>query len=210
MKNHTIQRLSYGLMSFVLAITFLVSGCGGVPPHPSSSSTSIHVQSKSLLVGAWLGIPSTFTEPVAAFTAAIHQFEVDSGHHMVDYVAIDGFNWGTSQLQQTWQSFKNIFSPAYRAIDDGMVPGSCDTTTISKFKPVFIPEWASAEKGGEKATWITDAFHQIKARAFPRVQGLFWFNQDKTGQQETDWRIDSSPAARDAFVTMAKDPYFNP
>src|SRR5205814_942478 len=82
MKNHTIQRLSYGLMSFMLAITFLVSGCGGVPPHPSGSSTSIHVQSKSLLVGAWLGIPSTFTEPVAAFTAAIHQFEVDSGHHL--------------------------------------------------------------------------------------------------------------------------------
>jgi hypothetical protein len=28
--------------------------------------------------------------------------------------------------------------------------------------------------------------------------------------KETDWRIDSSPAARDAFVTMAHDPYFNP
>ena len=28
--------------------------------------------------------------------------------------------------------------------------------------------------------------------------------------KETDWRVDSSPQARDAFVPMARDPYFNP
>ena len=28
--------------------------------------------------------------------------------------------------------------------------------------------------------------------------------------KETDWRVDSSTAAREAFVTMARDAYFNP
>jgi hypothetical protein len=28
--------------------------------------------------------------------------------------------------------------------------------------------------------------------------------------KETDWRIDSSTAARTSFAQMANDPYFNP
>ncbi len=35
---------------------------------------------------------------------------------------------------------------------------------------------------------------------------LVWFQMNK----ETDWRIDSSATSEAAFVTMAKDPYFNP
>jgi hypothetical protein len=38
------------------------------------------------------------------------------------------------------------------------------------------------------------------------IKALVWFHMNK----ETAWRIDSSPAARDAFVPMARDPYFNP
>ena len=41
---------------------------------------------------------------------------------------------------------------------------------------------------------------------FPGVKALVWFQMNK----ETDWRIDSSPTAQTAFVTMANDPYFNP
>ena len=41
---------------------------------------------------------------------------------------------------------------------------------------------------------------------FPAIKALVWFDMNK----ETDWRIESSAAARDAFVTMAKDSYFNP
>jgi hypothetical protein len=33
-----------------------------------------------------------------------------------------------------------------------------------------------------------------------------WFDTNK----ETDWRMDSSTAAKTASVAMANDPYFNP
>ena len=36
------------------------------------------------------------------------------------------------------------------------------------------------------------------------VKALVWFHMNK----ETDWRVDSSTSARDAFVPMAADPYF--
>jgi mannan endo-1,4-beta-mannosidase len=50
---------------------------------------------------------------------------------------------------------------------------------------------ASAEIGGDKAVWITDAFQQLASSKYARVVGAYWFNMNK----ETDWRINSSAAA---------------
>jgi len=42
--------------------------------------------------------------------------------------------------------------------------------------------------------------------SFPAIKAFVWFHMNK----ETDWRVDSSAAARAAFVTAAGDAYFNP
>lgn len=113
----------------------------------------------------------------ASFTGAY------PGDAYVDYVGIDGYNWGTSQSWSSWQTFDQIFSAPYQAV-----------TQVSK-KPVLITEWASAEVGGNKAAWITDAFQQLASSKYTRIVGENWFNMNK----ETDWRINSSPAALSAF-----------
>jgi hypothetical protein len=57
----------------------------------------------------------------------------------------------------------------------------------------------------EKANWITAIIPAMKSQ-FPMLKALVWFDVNK----EQDWRYDSSANSLAAFITMAKDPYFNP
>lgn len=114
------------------------------------------------------------------------------GDAYVDWMGIDGYNWGTTQTWSSWASFTALFSAFYPGI-------------AAKGKPVMIPETASAETGGDKAAWLTAVLPALR-NTFPALKALVWFHMNK----ETDWRINSSTAAKDAFVQMAKDPYFNP
>jgi hypothetical protein len=107
-------------------------------------------------------------------------------------MGFDGYNWGTVQTTSTWQTFPTIASRIYAGL-------------AAKGKPIMIPETASTELGGDKASWIAGILPALEA-SFPQVKALVWFQMNK----ETDWRIDSSTAAKSAFVTMANDPYLNP
>lgn len=109
------------------------------------------------------------------------------GNDYVDYVGLDGYNWGTSQSWSSWQSFRDIFASSYE-----------DLIKISD-KNILISEMASAEVGGDKAKWIADTFASLAS--FPRIQGFTWFNINK----ETDWRIESSPASQTAFSNALKE-----
>jgi beta-mannanase len=104
------------------------------------------------------------------------------GSEYVDIIGIDGFNFGTTQANNSWRTFQDIFLPAY--------------TAVTKYgKPIIISETASAELGGNKAQWIENMFSSL-SQTMPNVQELIWFNFNK----ETDWRINSSPASLTAFT----------
>lgn len=105
------------------------------------------------------------------------------GDEYVDYVGLDGYNWGTSQSWAEWQSFDEVFGQSYR-----------DLLAISQ-KSVLISEIGSAEVGGDKAKWITNMFEVLPSK-YPRIKGFTWFNILK----ETDWRINSSAKAKQAFI----------
>jgi hypothetical protein len=68
----------------------------------------------------------------------------------------------------------------------------------------MVAETASAEHGGDKATWMSHSRAAIKSR-FPQLGAVIWFQDDK----ETDWRVDSSPRALAAYRAWVHDPYFN-
>lgn len=105
------------------------------------------------------------------------------GDAYVDFNSIDGYNFGASQSWSKWKTFRQIFDTSYREI------------TAKSAKPVLISETASSEKGGNKAVWIRDMKAQIAAGAYPLLKGLVWFDEKK----ETDWRINSSDAAMEAY-----------
>jgi Beta-mannanase len=108
------------------------------------------------------------------------------GDGYVDFVSIDGYNWGTSQTWSKWYSFRQTFDAAYEALVNG------------SNKPVIIAEVASAEKGGDKAAWISDMKKQIQSGAYPELIAVIWFN-DYDKYQKVDWRIDSSDSSLAAY-----------
>lgn len=104
------------------------------------------------------------------------------GDEWVDYVGLDGYNWGTAN-GETWQSLQEVFAPSYSIV-----------TQLSS-KPVIITETSSSETGGEKSAWIRSGFMTAIPQSFPRVSAVVWFNRS----QEDDWRINSSQSSLDAY-----------
>jgi hypothetical protein len=102
------------------------------------------------------------------------------GDDYVDAVALDGYNWSTLQPETGWLSFDSIFAAGLEELDG-----------LSS-RPRMIGEVASAEQGGDKATWIAAMFETLQER---EICGFTWFNFAK----ETDWRIESSPGSLEAF-----------
>jgi Glycosyl hydrolase family 26 len=109
------------------------------------------------------------------------------GDRFVDWVGIDGYNWGTSRPGTRWRTFDQVFAPTIRSI------------RRLTSKPLMLAEVGSAEQGGNKARWISQFFASL-----PRYSDIFafvWFDYDK----EADWRLDSSAAARVAFAAGIAD-----
>ena len=107
------------------------------------------------------------------------------GDEYVDYISIDGYNWGKCQSWSSWQTtFTQVFKKAYNAL------ANID-------KPLFIAEISSSELGGNKAEWITDMFEHF-ATDFSRVFAVMWFSQSKEAN-EGDWALNTSQAAVDAW-----------
>ena len=118
------------------------------------------------------------------------------GDEYVDYISIDGYNWGKCQSWSNWQTFSQVFKKAYDAL------AKID-------KPLFIAEISSSELGGNKAEWITDMFEHF-ATDFSRVFAVMWFSQSKEAN-EGDWALNTSQAAVDAWKAgIAKMKAANP
>jgi beta-mannanase len=150
-----------------------------------------HVHDIFVAAGAtnaiWAFCPNVTSVPDAAWNAHLEYYPGDS---YVDWMCVDGYNWGTSESGDGWQSFYQVFKDIY-------------PTLASKNKPIIIGEMASTELGGDKAAWIAQIVPALKNQ-FPLIKGLVWFDINK----ETDWRISSSAASEAAFKAMANDPWF--
>lgn len=168
----------------------------GTGPHNPEGNTPAdyvaawrHVHDLFVQEGAanvrWVWSPNTLSSNSPQATATY------PGDAYVDWLAMDGYNVGSSNGYDGWTSAAALFSPLYTAL-----------ATLPT-KPMMIAETASSEMGGDKAAWITQAYADIPNR-FPRVRAVVWFDEDK----ETDWRVDSSPAALAAYRAVVTDPAF--
>lgn len=105
------------------------------------------------------------------------------GGQEVDWLGLDGYNWGTSREWSSWQSFREIFQNGY----DRLIQ-------LSPEKSIMIAETGCTEEGGDKSWWIKEAFEVLNERLY-RTKALVWFNVNK----ECDWRIESSQKSLFSF-----------
>ncbi|HEX6277003.1 MAG TPA: glycosyl hydrolase [Polyangiaceae bacterium] len=137
----------------------------------------------------WVFCPNVDSVPGDSWNAWSNYYPGDA---YVDWMGLDGYNWGTVQTGSSFQSFSTIVGRIY--------PG-----LAAKGKPIMIPETASTEQGGDKAAWINGILPALQG-SFPGIKAFSWFEMNK----ETDWRAESSTGARQAFITFANNAYMNP
>jgi beta-mannanase len=118
------------------------------------------------------------------------------GHDVVGWVALDGYNWGRSQPDTRWQSFEEIFADAYR-----------DLGTLAPGKPIMLAEIGCTDEGGDKAAWLRETFMDAIPARFPAVRAVAWFHANPPGH--ADWRVDSSPAALEAWREVVRSPHYS-
>ena len=119
--------------------------------------------------------------------------KVYPGNGYVDWLALDGYNWGTSSSGGSWQSMSQVFATSYDKV-----------TALAPTKPFMIAEISSAESGGSKANWITSAYYNTITNRMPKTQAIVWFDSIK----ERDWRVNSSDASLAAYKKVAKEPSY--
>jgi beta-mannanase len=129
----------------------------------------------------WVWSPYAHSVPEEGRNEMIHYFP---GSPEVDWVGLDGYNWGNSHSWSRWQCFEDIFRKGYKRLAE-MAPD----------RPFMIAETGCAEEGGDKGKWIEDSLGALPSQ-FPRIEALIWFNINK----ECDWRIDSSPESTESFI----------
>lgn len=150
--------------------------------------------SPTAYVEAWRRMVTIFREQSASNVKFIWSPNVDYGDYpmqpyfpgdaYVDYVALDGYNWGaTGQGSGKWESLYSVFKSSY------------DQLTQLSTKPVMIAETSSSETGGSKGDWIREGFLETIPTHFPRIAAVIWFSRD----QEDDWRVDSSVDSLNAY-----------
>lgn len=152
------------------------------------------------LVAAWRHVCQVFRDAgawnvrwvwcVDAALGKVALSRIYPGDDVVDWVGIDGYNWGLEHPESGWRSFDEIFSVAYRSL------------VRLTARPVMIAETASVERGGDKAAWIANAFAALPRR-YSRVRAIAWFNEERP---DGDFPVSSSPESLDAFRAAISGP----
>lgn len=145
-------------------------------------------------VSAWKHVVGIFTQVGASNAEFRFTVNVDPGGTMpkfegfypgdayVGSVAVDGYNWGTTQSWSSWQSFKATVDATINRV-----------LAMTSTKGLHVDETGCTEVGGDKAAWVRDMFAYVAGR--PEILTVTWFDFTK----ETDWRVASSQASLDAF-----------
>ncbi|MGZ6220525.1 MAG: glycoside hydrolase family 26 protein [Syntrophales bacterium] len=160
--------------------------CGTVNNNKPEDYIKAWLHIRSIFRGArndkliWVWSPYAHSVPEEPENEMWHYFP---GTEEVDWLGLDGYNWGVSREWSRWQDFREIFERAYDVLIQ-MAPG----------KPVMIAEVGCAEEGGDKGKWIEEAFKALRDK-FVRIKALVWFNVMK----ECDWRIESSQESLTSF-----------
>jgi beta-mannanase len=146
------------------------------------------VQAQGASNVTWVWCPNV--DPAHEYTPMSSLYPGDA---YVDWTCLNGYNWGGKQ----WLTFDHVFGESYREL-----------LTIAPSKPIMIGEMSSAERGGSKAAWITDALTGLP-RHYPRVKAVMWFNW-RIYEKSTwwPWEVESSASSQQAFASAIALPYY--
>jgi hypothetical protein len=156
-----------------------------------------HVHDLAVAAGArnvqWVWAYNNGSSPDEAYNDPAAAYP---GDEYVDWVGIDGYNWGFGPSWDPagdhWAGFDATFAAAY-----------AKARVVAPHRPVMLGEFASSEDGGDKAQWFRDMDSTLSSGAYPDLELLTYFDLTK----EEAWSPGSSPAALAAFTAWVHRRY---
>jgi hypothetical protein len=119
------------------------------------------------------------------------------GDAYVDWLGMDGYNWGKTQSWSSWQSFQQVFGTSYIKL-----------TQLSPQKPIMLSEVNTTDNGGNKASWLTDMLSFALPHGFPMIRAIVFYNEDRSGSENVDWRLEKSPSYLQAVRKGINSPLY--
>lgn len=119
------------------------------------------------------------------------------GNDYVDWVGLDGYNWGTTQSWSQWASFAEVFTSSYNRI-----------VTLAPNKPLMIAEVNTTNQGGDKGIWYSDMLTKQIPYRFPHIAAVVIFNENRSTQENVDWRVDFTQNSLHAFISAIHSQFY--
>lgn len=160
-------------------------------------STGVNGNAPGDYVAAWRHVRARFRRagadnavwvwnPIADYDGATPLRSVFPGAGQVDWLAVDGYNWGGTRAWG-WQSYADIFAPTLRAF-----------RRLAPRVPEMIAETGSAP-GAQRAAWVADTLRSARRDG---LRAVVWFEFAK----ENDWRLAADPASAAAARAVLRGP----
>lgn len=135
--------------------------------------------------------------PNVETSSSIPYSQLYPGDSYVDWLGLDGYNWGTSKSWTYWQSFTLVFNNSYKNL-----------TQLSPFKPLMIAEVNTTDQGGDKANWYRKMLTEEIPNNFPQIKAVIFYNENRNAQEQVNWLINNTPETLSAFSESIKNPIY--
>lgn len=139
----------------------------------------------------WVWSPNVIT-PTSIPYASLYP-----GNSYVDWIGLDGYNWGKTQSWSNWQSFSQVFLQSYSSI-----------TSLAPTKPLMIAEVNTTDVGGDKPVWYQDMLATQIPNNFPKVKAVLFYNETRMKQENVNWLINVTPASLQSFMENIQNPMY--
>ena len=132
------------------------------------------------------------------------------GDDVVDWLSLDGYNWGSNYSFSSWKSFDETFSQQYVKMVTSFPGKPVMLGEVSSAEPHDLPNanWGQngddSDAGESKEEWVADMMQSIQSY-YPAIKSIVWFNTNK----ELRWGLNlDGNTGLSAYNHAVSDPYF--
>ena len=132
------------------------------------------------------------------------------GDDVVDWLSIDGYNWGSNYSFTRWKSFDETFSQQYVKMVTAIPNKPMMLAEVSSTEPTDVPDPSWGQDGNNsdafesKEAWTADMMLSIQAN-YPAIKSIVWFNTNK----ELGWALnDTGNTGLTAYNRAVTGDYF--
>ncbi|RVU84714.1 hypothetical protein EOL70_10705 [Leucothrix sargassi] len=112
------------------------------------------------------------------------------GDAYVDWLSLDGYNWGSNYSFTRWKSFDETFSQQYVKMVNSFPNKPIMLAEVGSAEPHDVPDSTWGQDGDDsdvaesKDAWVADMMQSIENN-YPAIKSIVWFNTNK----ELSWAL---------------------